>query len=69
MVADTQFDISRCSAEGLLAAARYIRETERPNWAAIAYDLGYASQQHFNVDFKKALGRTPAQYKKSVGGA
>jgi AraC-like DNA-binding protein len=50
----------------LLAAARRIRESEKPDWADIAYEFGYASQQHFNTDFKKVLGRTPMQYKKAV---
>ena len=48
----------------LLAAARHIRASDRPDWTAIAYDLGYASQQHFNTDFKKVIGRTPSQYKR-----
>jgi AraC-like DNA-binding protein len=48
----------------LLAAAQYIRESDQSNWAAIAYDLGYSSQQHFITDFKRALGKTPLQYKK-----
>lgn len=50
----------------LLAAAQQIRESARPNWAAIAYNLGYSNQQHFITDFKKVLGKTPRQYKKSL---
>jgi AraC-like DNA-binding protein len=50
----------------LLAAAQQIRESDQPNWAAIAYDLGYSSQQHFIADFKKVLGKTPRQYKKGL---
>ncbi len=50
----------------LLTAAEQIRETAQPNWAAIAYDLGYSSQQHFISDFKKVLGKTPRQYKKGL---
>jgi AraC-like DNA-binding protein len=50
----------------LLAAAQQIRESNRPNWAAIAYDLGYSSQQHFIADFKQVLGKTPRQYKKDL---
>ena len=45
----------------LLRAATRIRETERPAWAELAHELGYSSQQHFNTDLKKALGRTPTQ--------
>jgi AraC-like DNA-binding protein len=47
----------------LLAAAEKIRETAIPDWAALAYDLGYSSQQHFITDFKNVLGSTPRQYK------
>lgn len=50
----------------LLAAAQQIRESERPDWAAIAYDLGYSSQQHFITDFKQVVGKTPRQYKKDL---
>ncbi len=50
----------------LLAAAQQIRNTDRPNWAAIAYDLGYSSQQHFITDFTQVLGKTPLQYKKDL---
>lgn len=50
----------------LLAAAELIRETDQPDWAAMAYDLGYSSQQHFITDFKQVLGKTPLQYKKDV---
>ena len=50
----------------LLAAAEKIQELDRPDWAAIAYDLGYSSQQHFIADFKKVLGKTPVQYKKGL---
>lgn len=50
----------------LLAAARRIRESGAPDWAGIAYDLGYSSQQHFITDFKAVLGVTPVQYKKGL---
>lgn len=50
----------------LLAAAQQIRESDQPNWVAIAYDLGYSSQQHFITDFKQVLGKTPLQYKKEL---
>lgn len=50
----------------LLAAARQIRATDRPNWAMIAYDLGYSSQQHFITAFTQVLGETPLQYKKAL---
>ena len=50
----------------LLAAAAQIRATSEPDWADIAYDLGYSSQQHFITDFKTVLGATPVQYKKGL---
>jgi AraC-like DNA-binding protein len=50
----------------LLAAAQLIRECDHPNGAAIAYDLGYSSQQHFISAFKQVLGKTPLQYKKEL---
>jgi len=50
----------------LLEAARHIRESADPDWAAIAYDLGYSSQQHFITNFKRVLGKTPVQYKKEL---
>jgi AraC-like DNA-binding protein len=50
----------------LLAAAEQIRASDQPNWAAIAYDLGYSNQGHFITDFKQILGKTPRQYKKDL---
>lgn len=50
----------------LLTAAKHIRETSEPDWVAIAYDLGYSSQQHFITDFRAVLGVTPVQYKKDL---
>ena len=52
----------------LLAAAAEIRVTPDPDWAGIAYDLGYSSQQHFITDFRTVLGQTPVQYKKGLTG-
>ena len=39
---------------------------DQPDWAALAYDLGYSSQQHFITNFKRVLGKTPVQYKKEL---
>jgi AraC-like DNA-binding protein len=50
----------------LLAAAAQIRGTDAPDWAGIAYDLGYSSQQHFITDFRKVLGETPLQYRANL---
>lgn len=52
----------------LLAAAQQIRESDQPDLAAIAYDFGYSSQQHFITDFKQVTGKTPMQYKKELTG-
>ena len=48
------------------AAAETIRGTEEPDWAGIAYELGYSSQQHFITDFRTVLGETPVQYKANL---
>ncbi|MUT68287.1 helix-turn-helix domain-containing protein [Paenibacillus sp. NEAU-GSW1] len=50
----------------LLEAAKAIRECNEPDWADMAYALGYSSQQHFITDFKRVLGKTPLQYKKEM---
>lgn len=50
----------------LLAAAAEIRASDEPDWAGIAYDLGYSSQQHFITDFRTVLGATPVQYHRSL---
>ena len=50
----------------LLAAAEQIRSSATPEWAGIAYELGYSSQQHFITDFTTVLGSTPLQYKKAL---
>jgi AraC-like DNA-binding protein len=50
----------------LLAAATRIRGANEPNWANLAYDLGYSSQQHFITHFRQVLGKTPVQYWRDV---
>lgn len=50
----------------LLYAATQIRQSAAPDWAAIAYEAGYSSQQHFITDFKKTTGKTPLQYKNNL---
>ncbi|WP_337099142.1 helix-turn-helix domain-containing protein [Paenibacillus sp. YIM B09110] len=50
----------------LLQAASSIRINDAPDWADIAYELGYSSQQHFISDFKRVLGKTPTQYKRDL---
>ena len=46
----------------LLDAAERMRAGARVGWAALALDLGYADQAHFIRDFKRLVGRSPAQY-------
>lgn len=46
----------------LLAAAERIRAGAVPDWADLAYELGYSSQQHFITSFGQVIGETPAQY-------
>lgn len=48
----------------LLTSSKFIRECDHPDWADIAYDLGYSSQQHFitvrlahQLDFDRAMQR------------
>jgi AraC-like DNA-binding protein len=36
------------------------------DWAQLALDLGYFDQAHFIRDFKALIGRTPAEYSRSV---
>lgn len=50
----------------LLAAAQRIRGGAE-GWAALAYDAGYSSQQHFITDFKRVICKTPRQYKMELG--
>jgi AraC-like DNA-binding protein len=32
------------------------------DWAALALDLGYFDQAHFINDFRRVVGRSPAEY-------
>lgn len=50
----------------LLAAAARIRADDAQDWADLAYDLGYSSQQHFITDFRRVIGKTPVQYQRSL---
>lgn len=46
----------------LIKAAELAASLENPNWTSIAHDLGYGDQSHFINDFKRIIGKTPAQY-------
>jgi len=51
------------------AAARMAAATEvasRIDWPDIALDLGYADQAHFIRDFRKLVGKSPADYVKAL---
>jgi AraC-like DNA-binding protein len=51
----------------LIEAAERLRTGDRSiDFAAIALDLGYADQPHFIRDFKNLIGKTPADYHKSL---
>lgn len=52
----------------LIAAAERIRGEEVPDWAGLAYELGYSSQQHFITDFRLVVGETPVGYRAGVRG-
>lgn len=46
----------------LLRAIGRTADTEHPDWAGVAADMGYSSQTHFLNDFKHVVGVTPAVY-------
>jgi AraC-like DNA-binding protein len=50
----------------LLDAAERVAAGTFVDWADLALDLGYADQAHFIRDFKRLVGRTPAEYAKSL---
>ncbi|MGH3716124.1 MAG: DUF6597 domain-containing transcriptional factor [Micromonosporaceae bacterium] len=43
-------------------AADRLSDGDRPDWALLALELGYADQAHFIRDFHAAVGCTPAAY-------
>ena len=50
----------------LIEAAELAAKLPKPNWAAIAAELGYTDQSHFVNDFKKIIGKSPSQYTQSI---
>lgn len=50
----------------LLDAAERVAAGTTIDWADLSLDLGYADQAHFIRDFKKLVGRSPAEYARSV---
>lgn len=43
-------------------ASERISRGELVDWAELALDLGYADQAHFIRDFRRLVGKTPAEY-------
>ena len=43
-------------------AAERLRDTERPDLARVAADLGYADQAHFGRDWRAVTGLTPGEF-------
>lgn len=39
------------------------------SWVALAQELGYFDQAHFITDFRKLVGKTPADYARELGSA
>jgi AraC-like DNA-binding protein len=52
----------------LLDAAQRVAEGAVVDWSGLALDLGYADQAHFIRDFKRLIGRSPAEYAKRLQG-
>jgi AraC-like DNA-binding protein len=50
----------------LLDAAERVGGGEIVDWSRLALELGYADQAHFIRDFKKLVGRSPADYARSL---
>jgi AraC-like DNA-binding protein len=50
----------------LLDAAERVAAGTFVDWADLALELGYADQAHFIRDFKRLVGRTPADYAKGL---
>jgi AraC-like DNA-binding protein len=51
----------------LLDAAERLAGGKVVDWADLALDLGYADQAHFIRDFKRLVGRSPADYARRLG--
>ena len=52
----------------LLEAAERMSQGARLSGAELALDLGYSDQAHFIRDFKRFVGRTPAEYAAAMSG-
>jgi AraC-like DNA-binding protein len=50
----------------LQEAALRIERGDGPSLAGLAAELGYADQAHLARDFKRAVGKSPGEFAKSV---
>ena len=46
----------------LQEAAQRLASATAVEWPAIALDLGYSDQAHYIREFKKLIGKSPAEY-------
>jgi AraC-like DNA-binding protein len=49
-------------------ALAQVQQGQPVSWAALAQDLGYFDQAHFIADFRRRVGRTPAEYTRMYAG-
>lgn len=49
-------------------AVDHLAGGEVVDWPKLALDLGYCDQAHFIKDFKAIVGKSPAEYARTVGG-
>ena len=50
----------------LLEATERLARERNVDWADLALELGYSDQAHFIREFKELVGRTPAEYARSL---
>ena len=50
----------------LIGALEAVRGSSEISWAALAYDLGYSSQQHFIAEFTSTIGQSPQAFIRKI---